>query len=425
MAKSPSHRIARPHTGRLTSRTRWRNCNCELFASWRPDARHPGDRLSRDHRGRTDRRYRAGGNARRAGPRLVGRRRVSPPATLGACLVAAFAGELAALFSGSGQELFNATVLVLAVGMLTWHNVWMAGHSRELARDVRAVGAAVAEGQRPLLALSVVVGVAVLREGSEVVLFLYGVFAAGGDLGAPCYRRGARAAPAPGVGGDLSRPARRPRAPLFAVTTGLITLLAAGLASQAVVFLQQADTARASRRRCGIPPGCGRRRPFRSAAAHTDRLHPTPDGAQLVAYVAVIVLMLAMMRLARGRTTTVRANRCVHLPDRFRRAIRWGRGDAMPTARAAVLRQIGTPMTIETVEVGPVVPGDVLVRIRAASLCHTDLEAIEGALAVRLPAVLGHEAAGEIATGCGRYRSRGRRPCRPFVEPALRPLLLL
>ena len=68
----------------------------------------------------------------------------------------------------------------------------------------------------------------------------------------------------------------------------------------------------------------------------------------------------------------------------------------MPNARAAVLRRTGTPMTIETVEVGPVAPGDVMVRIRAASLCHTDLEAIDGALAVKLPAVLGHEAAGEV-----------------------------
>ncbi len=66
-------------------------------------------------------------------------------------------------------------------------------------------------------------------------------------------------------------------------------------------------------------------------------------------------------------------------------------------ARAAVLRQTNTPMTIETIEVGPLAPTDVLVRIRAASLCHTDLEAIEGQLAVQLPAVLGHEAAGEVA----------------------------
>jgi S-(hydroxymethyl)glutathione dehydrogenase/alcohol dehydrogenase len=53
-------------------------------------------------------------------------------------------------------------------------------------------------------------------------------------------------------------------------------------------------------------------------------------------------------------------------------------------------------MSIETLSVGPLSRTDVLVRVRAASLCHTDLEAIEGALAVKLPAVLGHEAAGEI-----------------------------
>jgi S-(hydroxymethyl)glutathione dehydrogenase/alcohol dehydrogenase len=69
----------------------------------------------------------------------------------------------------------------------------------------------------------------------------------------------------------------------------------------------------------------------------------------------------------------------------------------MPKARAAVLRRVGTPMSIETVDAGPLAPGDVLVRTRAASLCHTDLEAIEGSLSVALPAVLGHEAAGEVA----------------------------
>ena len=72
-------------------------------------------------------------------------------------------------------------------------------------------------------------------------------------------------------------------------------------------------------------------------------------------------------------------------------------GSTIWTSRAAVLRQTGTPMTIETLNVGPLTAGDVLVRVRAASLCHTDLEAMEGALAVNLPAVLGHEAAGEVA----------------------------
>lgn len=67
------------------------------------------------------------------------------------------------------------------------------------------------------------------------------------------------------------------------------------------------------------------------------------------------------------------------------------------TCNAAVLRQVGQPMRVERIQVGPPGPGDVLVKIAAASLCHTDLEVIEGQLACRLPAVLGHEAAGTVA----------------------------
>jgi len=65
--------------------------------------------------------------------------------------------------------------------------------------------------------------------------------------------------------------------------------------------------------------------------------------------------------------------------------------------RAAVLRRPRERLTIETVEAGPLRRGDVLVRIRATSLCHTDLEVIEGQLATPMPIVLGHEAAGTIA----------------------------
>src|SRR5215469_9726375 len=98
---------------------------------------------------------------------------------LGACLVAGFAARIAAAVSGIGQELFNATILLLAVGMLGWHNIWMSRHGRELTAAARAVGDAVISGARPLYALAVVVGLAVLREGSETVLFLYGIAAAG------------------------------------------------------------------------------------------------------------------------------------------------------------------------------------------------------------------------------------------------------
>src|ERR1700753_3678329 len=158
----------------------------------------------------------------------------------GACLVAAFAGELSNMFEGSGQELFNASILILAVFMLTWHNVWMAGHGKQMAREMRDMGAEVRTGQRTLTAMDVVVGVAVLREGSEVVLFLYGIAAQGGTTTASMLTGGALGLLAGGVVsalmyfGLLTIPAHR----LFAVTSWLITLLAAGMASQAVLALQ-------------------------------------------------------------------------------------------------------------------------------------------------------------------------------------------
>src|SRR5258707_8163709 len=64
--------------------------------------------------------------------------------------------------------------------------------------------------------------------------------------------------------------------------------------------------------------------------------------------------------------------------------------------RAAVLHAAQTPMSIETVTAAALKPTDVLVRIRAAGLCHTDLEVIDGALRYPMPIVLGHEAAGVI-----------------------------
>jgi S-(hydroxymethyl)glutathione dehydrogenase/alcohol dehydrogenase len=64
--------------------------------------------------------------------------------------------------------------------------------------------------------------------------------------------------------------------------------------------------------------------------------------------------------------------------------------------RAAVLRQPRTPMTIETIETTELKPTDVLVRVAAAGLCHTDLEVIEGQLVYPMPIVLGHETAGVI-----------------------------
>lgn len=160
---------------------------------------------------------------------------------LGALLVAACAGTIASALEGMGQEIFNAAILLTATVMLGWHNVWMKRHGAAIARDMKAVGRDVTRGENSLAALLVVVGLAVLREGSEVVLFLYGI-AAGGAGTAPMLAGGLLGL-AGGVAigtllyfGLLTIPARH----LFAVTGGLLLLLAAGMAAQAAGYLVQA-----------------------------------------------------------------------------------------------------------------------------------------------------------------------------------------
>jgi high-affinity iron transporter len=218
---------------------------------------------------------------------------------IGACLVALFAGELAALFQGSGQELFNAAILLLAVAMLTWHNVWMASHGREMARELKAAGHDVISGKRTLAALGVVVGVAVLREGSEVVLFLYGIVAQGGTSNATLAFGGAlgllagAAVSALMYFGLLTIPAHR----LFTVTSGLITLLAAGMAAQAVLSLQNGGYINVLTNTLWdtswlLPEDGIAGRLLHTLVGYSE----APNGAQLIAYLATIAMMIVLMR---------------------------------------------------------------------------------------------------------------------------------
>jgi len=77
---------------------------------------------------------------------------------------------------------------------------------------------------------------------------------------------------------------------------------------------------------------------------------------------------------------------------------------AVMKIRAAILRQSGLPapygqsrpLDIQSVELDPPGPGEVLIRVRAAGLCHSDLSVIDGNRVRPLPMVLGHEVAGVV-----------------------------
>jgi high-affinity iron transporter len=218
----------------------------------------------------------------------------------GASLVAGFAGLLANAFEGAGQELFNAAILFVAVLMLGWHNVWMARHGRAIAAEVKAVGASVVAGNRTLAALAIVVGVAVLREGVEVVLFLYGIAVSGQDSAATMALGGSLGLL---LGAGLSALMylgllRVPARSLFSVTSGLIALLAAGMAAQAVAFLQVSGTVTALAQTLWDSSSLLTDSSIAGKIMHTLVGYTArPTGAELLAYVATLTTIFVLMRL--------------------------------------------------------------------------------------------------------------------------------
>ncbi|MBJ7403070.1 MAG: alcohol dehydrogenase AdhP [Bradyrhizobium sp.] len=71
----------------------------------------------------------------------------------------------------------------------------------------------------------------------------------------------------------------------------------------------------------------------------------------------------------------------------------------MPTMKAAIVKQFGKPLVIEDVPVPQPGPGEVLVKVKACGVCHTDLHAASGDWPVKPvpPFIPGHEAAGTVA----------------------------
>lgn len=157
----------------------------------------------------------------------------------GAAMVAAAIGTISSMAHGNGQELFSALVLLLAGAMLAWHNIWMAQHSREMTSRLRSVAAEVVAGNESLIVLVTVTALAVLREGSETALFLYGLVA---GANAPDWIAGGVMGLLAGAGvgvvlylGLSQIPLKR----LFRISEILILFIAAGMLARAAQFLVQ------------------------------------------------------------------------------------------------------------------------------------------------------------------------------------------
>ncbi len=99
-------------------------------------------------------------------------------------------------------------------------------------------------------------------------------------------------------------------------------------------------------------------------------------------------------------------------------------GAAGVKTRAAVLREMGAPppyaesrpLEIVELELDPPGPGELLIKVGAAGLCHSDLSVINGSRPRVMPMALGHEAAGEVVEiGAGSRLAVGDHVVLAFV----------
>jgi high-affinity iron transporter len=223
---------------------------------------------------------------------------------VGAIGVAAVAESISQLAGGSGQELFTAIVLALAVAMLAWHNVWMASHGKQMAMQARSLGQSAARGDVALTAIVTAIALTVLREGSETVLFLFGISSSASSSKLTLALGSFLGLAAGGVAGVMIYAGllRVPVSRLFVVTGWLILLLAAGMAGQFARVLIQAD----------VLPALASPLWDTSSLMPDDSVLGTllhallgyqaqPSATQVLFYVAALVLILVAMRRAQSR----------------------------------------------------------------------------------------------------------------------------
>ena len=161
---------------------------------------------------------------------------------VGSLLMAAGMGQISTWADGLGQDMLNVLIISVALLMLSWHCIWVSTHGKEMAQGAKQLGHAAAAGDSSLWALSLAVGLSVLREGAETVLFVAG-FVSGAAEGQWSLWTGAALGLAAGVAMGLlmyGGLARIRAHHLFAVTNGMILVLAGSLASQLAKTLIQA-----------------------------------------------------------------------------------------------------------------------------------------------------------------------------------------
>lgn len=221
----------------------------------------------------------------------------------GAVIVALCMGFIEGSLGGIGQEVFQAVVLLTAVVMIGWHVTWMSSHGKEMVQRMQHVTQSVRAGSSSIAILLAVVALAVLREGSEIVLFLYGMAAGGASklgflAGVPLGLAGGVALGFALYFGLLRIPIRY----FFSATNWMLVVLAAGLASTAAGFLIQANLLPAWGSQLWDTSWLLTNGSLVGQAVHVlTGYEARPAGMQLVFWLVTVLVLFAGMRMVARR----------------------------------------------------------------------------------------------------------------------------
>ena len=219
---------------------------------------------------------------------------------LGASVVAYFADSISQAAEGMGQEMMNATILFIAAILIGWTVVWMNRNAHAMTQQFKKIGTDVIKGVKPKYTLAIVVAISVLREGSEIVMFLYSSIVTGGKTNLLII--GSIVGTCMGIiagfviyYGLIKIPIKR----VLIVTSWLLMLLVAGMVAQAFGYLSAAgrvpdlvpmvwDTSRI------ISEGSLLGRIMHILIGYTDR----PSGVQLLVYLLTIGALFMAVKKA-------------------------------------------------------------------------------------------------------------------------------
>lgn len=238
---------------------------------------------------------------------------------IGAIVVAVCMSFIEGSLGGIGQEVFQSTVLLTAVVMIGWHVTWMSSHGKEMVQQMQRVTDSVKAGSSSIAILLAVVALAVLREGSEVVLFLFGMAAGGaGKLG---FLGGVPLGLAGGVAVGFALYFGLLRIPIryfFSATNWMLVVLASGLAASAAGFLIQANLLPAWGNQLWDTSWLLTNRSIVGQAVHVlTGYEAHPAGMQLVFWVVTFLTLLAGMRWMAARSAIARGvGKSSHTPPR-------------------------------------------------------------------------------------------------------------